>query len=382
MPTACDNPTLVRTESGLRHGQDEPHCKRIFTNAQLVAKFGAWLEICGNSPNTVIAYCGTARQFAASLGDRTLAGATADDIRSYQAALLERQFSAATLSARFFALRSLYKFLQLGSQVMRSAPQSMRTRKLPKRLPVVKSQEEIVRIIEAAESVRDRAILEVFYATGIRRSELANLRIEDVYLRDKTLTVRQGKGGNDRVVPFGRQAAAALKAHIGGFTRGYVFVGEDAGTGRRRQCGGVSRDRYGTWRGYWRETSDRGERVMRSVRLGDYELRTKEQAQRALAAVLAGRLDRAPSPRRETHLTVRQIHRIVVLTAMRAGIEGMHPHLLRHATATHCLNHGMDIRYIQELLGHTTPSTTAKYLHVATERLMEVHAKYHPDGGR
>jgi site-specific recombinase XerD len=112
---------------------------------------------------------------------------------------------------------------------------------------------------------------------------------------------------------------------------------------------------------------------MRSVCLGDYELPTKERARQALNAFLKNKL---PASRQEgvgVGLVSRSIYRIVVLAAKRAGITGISPHTLRHSCATHLLNRGVDIRFVQELLGHCNLGATQKYLHVAIERLQKVH---------
>jgi integrase len=135
---------------------------------------------------------------------------------------------------------------------------------------------------------RDRAVLELGYAAGLRVSELANLRLEDLNLDALTLTVRRGKGGNDRVGYFGRPAAVALQEYIGDRKSGFVFVQQNA----RGQQGGVFRDPHGAWWGQWRETDASGRRSMRSVRLGDHEIRNKDEARDAFAALMEFRLAR------------------------------------------------------------------------------------------
>jgi integrase/recombinase XerD len=282
------------------------------------------------------------------------------------------------MANELFALRAFYKFLELGDQVLVSAPRYVSTRKLPKRLPNVKSEAEIEQIIAAAKTPRELALIELAYASGLRISELAHLRVEDLNLDARSLLVRGGKGDKDRIGLFGRPAAAALRECMGDRTTGFVFLPE-----RQHQQGSVWMDRtYHIWFGQWRETDANGKRVMRTVRLGDYELPTKERARQALDAFLADKLppEEACSP--EGGLTVRSIHRIIVRVAKRAGIKGVTPHTFRHSCATHCLNHGMDIRFVQELLGHDSLVTTAKYLHVAVDRLKEIHTRCHPGGGQ
>jgi site-specific recombinase XerD len=201
-------------------------------------------------------------------------------------------------------------------------------------------------------------------------SELAHLRVEDVNLNAGSLIVRRGKGGDDRIALFGRPAAAALREYLEGRKVGPLFVSETT-----KQRGGVTRGKYGDWWGQWREGGK-----LRSIRLGDYEIPTKERARQALDAFLLNNLPGLPRKAPSGGLTARSIYRIVVQAAKRAGITGVHPHCLRHSCATHCLNHGMDIRFVQELLGHTSLMATQKYLHLATANLQKVHAKFFPRG--
>ena len=119
---------------------------------------------------------------------------------------------------------------------------------------------------------------------------------------------------------------------------------------------------------------------MRTVRLGDCELPTKERARLALDAYLknTNRLS-LPEPDAKP-LGKKGVYRVIVAAAKRAGITGVHPHALRHSCATHCLNHGMDIRHVQDLLGHTSLVATKKYLHLSPVNLKRVHSKFFPKG--
>ena len=347
-----------------------PACRRVFTNTQLLERFDQWLEVCGSSPLTRTSYVTAGKQFATYLAGKPFTGVTTADVRGFIGQLYSRNLQPSTMAGRLFALRSLFDFLQVGGQVLTSAPRYIQTRKLPKRLPHAKSEEEIERLINAAETRRDRAILELLYASGLRVSELAHLRVEDVNLTARSLIVRQGKGGKDRIGLFGRKAAEALAAYLGNRATGPLFVRE-----RRKQRGGITRDRYGAWWGQWREADRNGKRVMRSVRLGDYELSTRERARQALSAFLRSKLPPSGPDAPSNGLLTRSIYRIVVNAGKRAGVAGVHPHTLRHSMATHMLNRGVDIRFVQELLGHTSLAATQKYLHVAIERLQEVHRR-------
>jgi site-specific recombinase XerD len=350
--------------------------RRVFNNEQIIDRFGQWLLVCGKAENTRKVYIEAAKQFAKFLVDKPLTAATKDDVRDFIGSLYTKGLAATTIQARLDALRVLGDCLQLGGQVHSSVPRYLLRRKLPQRLPHAKSEEEIGRLIAAAYTPRDRAIIELGYASGLRVSELAHLRVEDVNLRARSLIVRRGKGGDDRIGLFGYPAAHALSDYLGNRTTGALFLQHQP-----HQRGGVSRDPHGAWWGFWRETDATGKRVMRSVRLGDYELPNKERAREALDEFLSCR-GKLPEKKPDINaLGVRSMYRVIVATAKRAGIAGVHPHILRHSCATHCLNHGMDIRYVQELLGHTSLVATQKYLHVATASLQTTYAKFHPHGG-
>jgi site-specific recombinase XerD len=342
--------------------------RRVFDNSQIIERFEKWLLICGKAENTRKTYAVAARQFAKFLVDKPLTAATKNDVRAFIGDLYAKGFAATTIQARLDALRVLGDCLQLGGQVRVSVPRHIERRKVPKRLPHAISEEEIERLIAAARTPRDLAILELGYASGLRVSELANLRIEDVDLRARSLIVRRGKGGDDRLAIFGRPAAALLRDYLGDRTTGRLFLQHPL-----HQRGGVSRDRWGTWWGMWREGGK-----LRSVRLGDFEIPNKERARLALDDFLA---DKLPETAPDTKPLGRKgVYRVIIAAAKRASIKGVHPHVPRHSCATHCLNRGMDVRFVQEMLGHESLTTTAKYLHVSTANLVDVHAKFFPKG--
>jgi site-specific recombinase XerD len=351
--------------------QSKQQIRRIFNNDQIIEKFGQWLLICGKAKNTRASYTLAAKQLGKFLVNKPLTAMTKEDVRGFIGFLYTKGFAASTMQVRLDALRCLGDCLQLGGQARASVPRYLFRRKLPKRLPPVKSEKEIRRLIRATRTPRDLAIMELGYASGLRVDELANLYVEDVNLRARSLIVREGKGGEDRIALFGKPAAVALRDYLGNRTSGRLFLQHP-----RRQRGGVFRDPSAGWWGQWRELDDTGKRVMRNIRLGDYDIPNKERARIALKAYLAGRLPvREPDKK---PLGKKGIYRVIVAAAKRAGITGVHPHVLRHSCATHCLNHGMDIRHVQELLGHTSLIATQQYLHLATANLQKTHAKFFP----
>ncbi|HXM91274.1 MAG TPA: tyrosine-type recombinase/integrase [Candidatus Dormibacteraeota bacterium] len=206
--------------------------RRIYNNDQIIGKFGQWLLICGKARNTRDSYTLAAKQFGKFLVNKSLTAITKEDVRGFIGSLYTKGFAASTIQARLDALRCLGDCLHLGGQTRASVPRYLLRRKLPKRLPPVKSEKEIQRLIAATRTPRDLAIMELGYASGLRVNELANLRVEDINLRAGSLTVRQGKGGDDRTAFFGRPAADALKNYFGDRKSGPAFV-------RQQQRGGV-----------------------------------------------------------------------------------------------------------------------------------------------
>jgi integrase/recombinase XerD len=199
--------------------------------------------------------------------------------------------------------------LVLARVVDRSPAQYIQAPKYVRKLPRFLTEPEVERLIAAAESPRDRAICEVLYASGLRRQELANLRLEDVNLSKGSLFVRAGKGGKDRLAMLGSRAVEALRVYLRGRRQGPVFIG------------------------------------------------------------IRGAIDAS------------SITHAVKAAARGAGLRDVRAHTLRHTFATHLLNRGAGIRYIQELLGHSSISTTAIYTHVAIADLMKQHEQHHPHGG-
>ena len=267
--------------------------------------FLGYLEIeCGLSRNTILAY---RRDLSAFRGPLTREG-----IQSHIARLMSGRRRASSVARSAAALRTFLKFLgHPGLATFVVAP------KQPRRIPHPLSGEQLDRLLRTDGrdrlSARDRALLELLYATGLRASEIASLRVTDVNL-DAGYLRCLGKGSKERVVPVGRHAIRAL--------RGYLA----------------------------------GER-------GDADV------EQMFVSARGGRLSR------ET------IWRIIRKHAVRSGIRGRaYPHAVRHSFATHLVENGADLRYVQEMLGHSKISTTQIYTHVDRERLKKVHKAYHPRG--
>jgi len=290
----------------------------------LVREYLVYIEVeRGLSPRTVEAYGRDLQQwvdFISGQGRAAPEDVRRDDITLFMEEMRERGLSPRSLARMTATLRSLQRFLADEGTYGELPIADMPTPRHGHALPRVLSQDEVGRlleqpIIEDPPGLRDRAILETLYGTGIRISELTGLDIEDMDLVDMELRVL-GKGARERVVPIGDAAATAL--------RRYVV------SGRPKMVRGASQRAI--------FLNQRGGRLTRQ---GAWELVKK----------YAGRV----------------------------GLEKkMTPHTLRHSYATHLLENGADLRYIQELLGHASISTTQIYTHVSKERVRESYLRAHP----
>jgi len=234
-----------------------------------------------------------------------------------------RKLSGESVYLEIAALRSFYKFAENEKLLPQNVAENLSLPRRWKRLPKALTDDEIKRVFalespETPESLRDGAILELAYASGLRLSELKNLRLEQLHLDAGFINVI-GKGNKERVVPVGKKAVEALHRYI--------------------------------------ETA-----------------RPKLLTPKSPANVF---LTRRGTPFASVTLWLKIKNRI-----RRAGINrNITPHMLRHSFATHLLEHGADLRVIQELLGHANVSTTEIYTHIAGNRLRDIHRKFHPRAG-
>jgi integrase/recombinase XerC len=263
-------------------------------------------------------------------------------VRGFLADLHKRGLSRASAARKLAAARTFLRYLRREGLVDDDAGAMVPTPKREVRTPVHLSEQEMARLVTAPSSDqplarRDRAILELFYAAGLRLSELAGLDADDVNLSAQMVRTL-GKGGKQRLVPFNTSTVTAIRAYLGDRER---LIGD-----RPAQAG-----RYGG----------------RPAQAGRYERRA----------------DPLFVNYRGTRLTVRSIDRLVRRYAAASGVRpGVSPHALRHSFATHLLQRGADLRAIQELLGHARLSTTQRYTHVNAAQLLEVYKKSHPRAGR
>ena len=278
----------------------------------------------GLSENTVAAYSRDLRdygEFLRGAGTDSFRDASRQQVIDYLSALRKRGLKRSTIARKLTAVRQLYKFLLREEYTDTDPTANLDGPKLAKRLPHVLTEEQCITLLETpdrgtAEGLRDAAMIMLLYATGLRVSELVGLTMSDISLRQGVLRV-VGKGTKERLVPLGEEAVLWVENYLE--------------YGRPWLLNGVASDVL--------FPSQRAQQMTRQT----FWHRIKHYA------VLAG-----------------------------IDSEKLSPHVLRHAFATHLLNHGADLRVVQMLLGHSDLSTTQIYTHVATERLRQLHQQHHP----
>lgn len=291
------------------------------------------------SPHTVRAYEGDVTQYLAwvageagkKISELGPADLDMESVRSHLVDMNRAGKARASVARKLSALRTFVKYLRR-EDILEHDPAAMAVApKLDKTIPVHLSEPEMARLIETPSTGdplgrRDRAILELFYASGLRLSELVAIDLEDLNLPARMVRV-MGKGGKERILPFNQGAASALRAWM----------------------------------------SDRATILAARLRQGSGGAGRKPQADPLFINY------------RGTRLTGRSVDRLlrryVAQCSTRLGIS---PHALRHSFATHLLQRGADLRAIQELLGHSRLGTTQRYTHVNAAQLIDVYRKSHP----
>jgi site-specific recombinase XerD len=268
-------------------------------------------------------------------------------LRRFLALQRTRGLAAASIARKAAALRAAFRFLARRGLVPVDPAAGLGAPRGPKRLPVVLKPRQVDRLLAEPEPVdpiglRDRAILELLYATGIRVGELCGLRLADVDLAADTVLVL-GKGAKQRVVPFGEPARVALLEYLV--------------NGRAAMLPNPDRPPPST-------------RASRRAGAGDPRASGRDAA--ADREVLFFNRRRRP-------MTQRDVRGMLERYRVAAGVPaGTSPHTLRHSYATHLLEGGADLRAVQELLGHVSLTTTQTYTHVSNERLRRVYEQAHP----
>ena len=297
-------------------------------NASLLDSFSdaLWLED-GLSRNTLESYRGDLEQFGAWLTkhrhkDNGLITATHSDLLAFIAYKFSARVKASTTCRELSSLKRFYRFLLREGKIQVDPSLDIDPPKLPRSLPASLTEADIEGLLAAPDihvplGLRDRAMLEVLYASGLRVSELVSLDSAQISLNMGIIRV-MGKGGKERLTPLGEEALEWVSRYVTGVRR--VLLGERSSNALFITSRGSAMTRQAFWY-------------------------------------------------------------LIKRYARQAGIaKPLSPHTLRHAFATHLLNHGADLRVVQLLLGHADISTTQIYTHVARERLKRLHALHHPRG--
>jgi integrase/recombinase XerC len=282
------------------------------------------------SEHTRIAYISDIREFASFLQQNNfikdadaISSIEPETIRAYLGHLFRQKVKKVTVNRKISSLRAFYKYLLRNGQIKNNPATLIRTSKTEKYVPTFLSVDEMFVLVnteggDSIPSLRNKAMLELFYSAGLRLSELAGLNITDLDFQKELVLVR-GKGKKERIVPIGKPALTAIADYL-------AKAGE----------------------------------IRKNIDEDIFKI--------PLFLNVRGK-----------RITVRSIARIVDEVTKKSGIgRKISPHALRHSFATHLLNAGADLRSIQELLGHESLSTTQKYTAVNISRMMEVYDKAHP----
>lgn len=277
---------------------------------------------CHLAENTVMAYSRDMRRFLKWLEDRSLVDLTIKELSDFVGFLHDQTLAPASVARHIVSVKMFFRYLQLEGILTENKVELLGSQKLWQRIPSVLSPREVDRFLKAPRPVelyhfRDRALLELMYATGCRASEVSGLRLRDVHLAERFCKC-QGKGSKQRMVPLGDQAVEAIESYL-----------------------------------------DRQRPRLEALRPTEPDWLFLSRSGRPI--------------RREA------IWELVKKYALIANVSvKISPHTMRHSFATHLLAGGADLRQVQELLGHASIATTQIYTHVDQTRLKKVHQQFHP----
>jgi integrase/recombinase XerD len=281
----------------------------------------------GLSHNTILAYGRDLKRFNEFLTARKknkIDAVDREDVVDFLSSLYKQKLDSRSVSRYLVSLRSFFKYALMEELVRLDPTENLESPKIRQSLPTYIRKDDVDRLMEAPNTatpvgLRDKAMLEVLYSTGLRVSELLNLRISDLDLRSGYVRCI-GKGDKERLVPIGRKAIAAVEAYLNGARPKFVRPG----------------------------TPPQHSQILFLTRVG----------------------------RRLSRITIwKALHDYGVKLGLRGRLT---PHKLRHSFATHLLEGGADLRSVQLMLGHADIATTQIYTHVVEERLKEIYKAHHP----
>ena len=282
-----------------------------------------WIEK-GLSKNTIESYASDLNQLSKWLSskDKTMKACTEIDINMFLAEKIKKGNLSSSINRSLSSIKSFFNWLTYNSIIKINPSELIESPKIGRKLPINISEEDVEKILCAPDlsspyGIRDKAMLELLYATGLRISELINLKFNEVDFKRGIVKIA-GKGGKERIVPVGETALSWMTDYIDNIRQDSVADNENV----------------------YLFLSNKGKQLSRKL----------------CWSIISN------------------------YSKVSLNSKTISPHSLRHAFATHLLNHGADLRSVQMLLGHSSLSTTQIYTHVAKERLIKFHAKFHPRG--
>ena len=291
----------------------------------LIQEFSDYLRIeKRNSPNTISAYRSDLMRFSSELSGKSLESVTTANIRGFLIFLRSQGMSTSSIARNLSAIKSFFKYLCQDKQLKNNPATILESPKHWRKLPDILTHEDVDKLLKGPDlnsklGLRDKAMLEILYASGLRVSELVNLKVSQLNLEVGYLRTL-GKGSKERIVPIGALAKRAMEKYIANSRQTLISNRKD-----NRKIHELFLTRRGlgmTRQGFWK--------------------------------LLKG---------------------YVAKVNIKASVS---PHTLRHAFATHLLERGADLRSVQEMLGHSDISTTQIYTHILGKRMLEIYQEFHP----
>jgi integrase/recombinase XerD len=294
-------------------------------NENIIDKYcdSIWIEK-GLSKNTIVSYSLDLKGLQSWLqnNNKNLMNCSESDLNSFLATKFDNGIAASSITRSLSSIKGFYTWLQVSGSIQINPSELIESPKVGRKLPINLSENDIDKLLDAPDCTtlrgkRDKTILELLYATGLRISELTNLELSQIDLKRGLIKIL-GKGGKERIVPIGETALDWVRDYLDNVRKDIINKNDNI----------------------YLFLSDKGTKLSRKLCWNFISSYSKQALDNKYIS----------------------------------------PHSLRHAFATHLLNNGADLRSVQMLLGHSSLSTTQIYTHVAKERLIKFHNKFHPRG--